>query len=248
MSDSLVLALETSGPRGSLALARGSHFLGHRVLPQQRRHAAELLPAIADLLATAGLRPPELALLAFSQGPGSFTGLRVAATVARMWQSAVGCQVVAVPTLEALARNTLALSEVPPGTRIAALVDARQGRIFAAEFERTSGPTGPDLRTITSAGLHVFSVWLARAAPGAAILGDGVRGREAELAAAGLRILPEPTWTPDAREVLAIGQRLAAEGRRCAPHEIVPAYLRPPECEEVYEQRRAAARARADVR
>jgi hypothetical protein len=44
--------------------------------------------------------------------------------------------------------------------------------------------------------------------------------------------------------VLVVGRHLAAAGRFCTPEEIVPAYLRPPECEEVYEQRRAEARQR----
>ena len=66
--------------------------------------------------------------------------------------------------------------------------------------------------------------------------------RQEDMIAAGLDVLGEDYWWPDARRVLEIGRRLAAAGDFCTPEQIRPAYLRPPECEEVYEERRAAAR------
>jgi hypothetical protein len=79
------------------------------------------------------------------------------------------------------------------------------------------------------------------------VLGEGVRKYAGEVAAAGLEVLAEECWWPRAGEVLAIGRGLAAAGEFCAPEAILPAYLRPPECEEVYERRRAEAKARRDA-
>ena len=323
MSDLLCLALETSSRRGSIALGRNAAagaqphaaaaaqppgtsgaaptLLAHRALNEARRpHAAELLPAIQQMLAAAGIKPADIQVVAFSQGPGSFTGLRIAATVARMWQAATGCQVVGVPTLEAIARNALAPGSgreagvVPPApsaspTRIAVLVDARRNLVFGAVFEHAAHENeaaqhaenrraADELRHVVPAGLFPADSFIADLPRPCALLGDAMPKYEALLAglslpappapgvpptpgvptsaapataapattvpATGLAILPEATWFPDAREVLAIGLRRAAAGQFCRPEEILPLYLRPPECEEVYEAKRAAAKAR----
>ena len=89
MADGLLLAIETSGPHGGVGLALGGQTLGVRRLAADRRHTAELLPTIRDLLAKHGRRLMDVDVFAYSCGPGSFTGLRVAATIARMMQSAV---------------------------------------------------------------------------------------------------------------------------------------------------------------
>src|SRR5262249_34159952 len=108
-----LLAIETSSRDPTVALARDGQVLSRAWLepPTRGGRPAEanrtttslsvwILPTIESTLAWAGLRMQDLAVLAFSQGPGSFTGLRVAATIARMAQAVAGCRVVAVPTLE----------------------------------------------------------------------------------------------------------------------------------------------------
>ncbi len=238
------LALETSSRRGSVALGHDGHARAWRVLSTERTHTAELLPAIRDLLAEVGAGPRDVGCVCFSQGPGSFTGLRVAATVARMWQSALGCRVVAVPSLEVIARNALAYPGRPP--HVAVLLDARRGRVFGAVFENADN--SPDAATRANkdapAGLHDAAAWLPTLPKPCGVLGDGVAAHRAALEALGLQMLPESYWLPDAREVLALGHELTLAGRFCTPEQIVPLYMQPPECEEVYEQRRAAAQAR----
>ncbi len=234
-----MLAVETSSLRGSVALGHGGRVLTWRELSAERRHTTELLPAIQEMLVETGDRPADVTIVAFSQGPGSFTGLRVAATLARMWQSAVQCRVVAVPTLDVIARNVLQTDASP--ARLAVILDARQGKLFGAVFARESDT---ELRTLQDAGLHDGAAWLAGLERPCVVLGEGVDKHRSAVDAAGLEALPEACWWPDARQVLEIGRRLAAAGRFCPPDQIVPAYLRPPECEEVYEKRRATARAR----
>ncbi|MGD8454552.1 MAG: tRNA (adenosine(37)-N6)-threonylcarbamoyltransferase complex dimerization subunit type 1 TsaB [Phycisphaerae bacterium] len=238
MNDALTLAIETSCPRGSVALARGGEPPIVRTLSADRRHAGELLPTIADLLGTVGARLADVGLVAFSHGPGSFTGLRVAATIARTLHSAGGCTVVAVPTLAVIARNALALPECPP--RVAVLLDARRGQVFGGWFERA----GDDFETREEADLREPAAWLGGLPRPLGVVGDGLRQYADVVAAAGVTALPESCWDPRAEHVLALGRRLAAAGRRCRPEEITPLYIRPPACEEVYEQRRAEARRR----
>ncbi len=238
MGEELHLAIETSSPRGSIALGRGGELIASHALQAVRKHTGELLPAIRDLLAAAGHTPRDVGVVCFSQGPGSFTGLRVAATVARMWQMTTGARVVGVSSLEVIARNALTLAEPP--LRVAVVLDGRQGKVFGAVYERAEAA----LRNIEPPALHLAEAWWPALEPSCAVLGDGVTAHRAALAARGLQVLPEALWWPVAAQVLAIGRGLAAAGQFLSPGQIVPHYLRPPECEEVYEQRRAAARER----
>jgi tRNA threonylcarbamoyladenosine biosynthesis protein TsaB len=239
VNEALTLAIETSSLHGSVALGGGADILAWRALAADRKHAAELLPAIHELLTEAGAGPADVGVLCFSRGPGSFTGLRVAATVAQTWQSAVGSRVIAVPTLEAIARNALGCEGAP--RRLAVMLDARRGQVFGAIYTRDGNG---ELHAVADAALHEVRAWLAGLHRPCAVLGDGLAQHRQLVLAMGLVALPEQLWWPDARQVLAIGRQLAAAGHFCNPADIRPAYLRPPECEEVYEQRRAEARAR----
>jgi tRNA threonylcarbamoyladenosine biosynthesis protein TsaB len=239
MADELLLAIETSGPRGSVGLAGGGKTLRVRRLATDRRHAAELLPAIRELLDEHGRRLAEVDVFAYSCGPGSFTGLRLAATVGQMVQSAVGCRVVAVPTLEVIASNALRHPDRP--ARIVALLDARRGQVYAAAFERVDDET---LRCTMEASLHAPVALLETVAPPFCIVGAGVRACVTACASSVGDVLDESYWPPAVEQVLAIARVMASAGRVCRPEEIVPLYIRPPACEEVYEQRRAEARRR----
>lgn len=241
MADDVYLAIETSTRAGGVALARGCGTPAVRPLLADRRHAAELLPAIQDVLNEQGLRAADVGVVCFSHGPGSFTGLRIAATVARMLCQAVGCRAVAIPTLESIARN--ALRAGPGVQRVVALLDARRGQVFTAMFDVHDG----GLVARAPVGIQDPAGFLGQMEPPFAILGEGVSSHRAVCESSGGTILDESLWAPTAETALEIGRELAAVGRFCAPEQIVPLYVRPPECEEVYEQRRAAARARREV-
>lgn len=124
-----LLAIETSHGEGSIALAKDGVVVASRRLPGQRRNATELLPEVRAALIKAAIRPESLAGIAFSGGPGSFTGLRVAATVARMLHSVWGTPVSRISTLEAIAENALADKRA---AHLMAMVAAKQQQVFAA--------------------------------------------------------------------------------------------------------------------
>src|SRR3974390_1867523 len=72
-----ILLIETSGRAGSVALAEGAELLRLRQLDEGRRHARDLAPGVAGLLAEQGWTPDRLSAVVVSLGPGSYTGLRV---------------------------------------------------------------------------------------------------------------------------------------------------------------------------
>ncbi len=78
----IYLALDTSTVLGSVCLAEGSRVIAERVIRGQGSHSSDLIPTIDGVLREAGADLSELAGLVVGAGPGSFTGVRVAAETA----------------------------------------------------------------------------------------------------------------------------------------------------------------------
>ena len=116
-----ILAIETTGAACSVALAdRGGVREHTRIAP--RRHNALVLQMIDDLLSSAGMRPRDLDVVAFSAGPGSFTGVRIGAAVAQGVAFGGDLDVVGVPTSELMAEH------IRRRTRVAGVVTVRPSR------------------------------------------------------------------------------------------------------------------------
>ena len=86
-------------------MAEDGRVIGQRVLPEKSRTAQALVPAIRSQFDAAGWKPTDVQLIAVTQGPGSFTGLRVGITTAKTFAYAVSAQVIGVNTLLALAEQ-----------------------------------------------------------------------------------------------------------------------------------------------
>lgn len=242
-----MLALETSGPVTGFSIARLESLAALRTpdstidftLPVDGRRTALLLEAIRNELHQLSCDLGDVAIFCFSRGPGSFTGLRIAATIGSMLQSVQGCHVVAVPTFRALALAAQKGAEI--ATRISVIGRARAERVFAATFENSANG---DLEEVVPLEETPLSKWLAKQPPKTLVTGPGLIEHGNAVLEQGLTIAPLDIWEPRSAYVLEAGIREAALGRFADPHEITPLYIRPPECEEVFEQRRAAARAK----
>jgi len=132
---STLLALDASSSACSCALWRDGEVLSRFALTP-REHTRRLMPMIDDLLAEAGLRPADLDALAYGHGPGSFTGLRIAAGVAQGLAFGLARPLLGVSTLEALAlaaHHQLHVRYVVPA------LDARMGEIYVAAYHCRDG-------------------------------------------------------------------------------------------------------------
>lgn len=232
-----VMAIETSAPQGGVALRAAGKLVSEILINDQKRHTIKIHPAMAELLSQQNAKLSDLDVFGFSVGPGSFTGLRLGATIARLMSAVSKAQIVAVPSLEVLAYNTLSSVEV--GTPIAVVLDARRGGIFAAEFVSQ----GDQVETRRSAELTEPESFANSLEPGGVVLGRGLVAH-GEHFAGKAKPMPENDWLPQPAYCALLAERMAAAGRLAAAHEIIPNYLRPPACEEVYEAKRTAARER----
>ena len=125
----LILALDTSSKVGGVALCRGFEVLGEETWVVGASHTVQVLPTAARLCDRAGVRVSELGLVVTALGPGSFTGLRVGASLGKGLSVALGAPLVGVPTLDAVAYQHRAA----PGN-IVALVDAGRGQVYAGTY------------------------------------------------------------------------------------------------------------------
>lgn len=95
-----ILTIETTGPFGSVALLTENGAVKELVSADAMNHLKDLLPMTDRLLKEAGVRKSELSYIAVSQGPGSFTGIRIGVATARALGQALGIPVIGIPTLE----------------------------------------------------------------------------------------------------------------------------------------------------
>lgn len=95
----LTLVIEASSVRGSVALLDGHTARAHRTFAMGASQADALFPAVGEVMAACQLMPNALQAIACGSGPGSFTSLRIAASVAKGFAHAVSLPLFAVPSL-----------------------------------------------------------------------------------------------------------------------------------------------------
>jgi tRNA threonylcarbamoyladenosine biosynthesis protein TsaB len=228
------LAFETSTALSSVALGRGESVLDVEHLGGPRRHAVDFLPAVDALCRTNAVEPSDVRRVYVSCGPGSFTGLRIGITAARMLAIACGAELVAVPTLEVVAQN--ALDSGPPCRRVAVLLDAKRGRVYAAAFRRRAGSYVPATKPLEVDPTQFLAEQRLLDAS-CAVLGEGVPYHHQAVAGSGLMMLPEALYPPRVETVYRLGVRRAEKGCLVDRRTLTPLYVRPPEAEEKWRER-----------
>jgi tRNA threonylcarbamoyladenosine biosynthesis protein TsaB len=222
-----VLALETSGRVGSIALIEAdgdsARVLREVWLSPGERTARSLLPGIDALLRQYAWRPADVELIATTTGPGSFTGLRIGVVAAKTLAYATGAKLVGVHTLAAIAAGAGATA-----AQLWTVLDAQRQELFVASFD-TRRPIA-DQATPTTEILSI-DAWLARLSPGDAVAGPPLakcRDRLPE----GVAILDEAKWSPAAAFTGQLAVELFHCGATVDPLALVPNYFRKSAAEE----------------
>jgi len=135
----LILAVETSSRIGSVAIAIGEKILAETTFSAPLRHSAEIFPAIDNILKRFSRKPDQIEQVHISIGPGSFTGLRIAVTLAKTMHLTNNAKIVTADTLDVIAANTIQTSNLEPRTtsheKIATISDAKRGQFFIAVYQ-----------------------------------------------------------------------------------------------------------------
>jgi tRNA threonylcarbamoyladenosine biosynthesis protein TsaB len=224
-----LLIVETSGRVGHVALAEGATLLRGRRLDEARRHARDLAPAAADLLAGQGWRPADLDAVVVSRGPGSYTGLRVGVMSAKALAYATGCALLGVDTFAAIA-----LQAPRDAVRVDVLADAQQDKVYAQRFERPGA--GAAAVPLSPLAIERFDDWLARQSESAWVSGPALRVYATRLPA-DCPVASADLWDPRPESLLRLGLARYLAGERDDVWTLEPIYLRPSSAEEKWQDR-----------
>ncbi len=226
-----LLAVETSTECCSVALLHGDALIDRSELAP-RRHAERVLPMADALLAEAGITRGQLDAIAAGRGPGAFTGVRLAVSVAQGLALALDIPVVPVSSLAALA-----MQAPRNGAAVLAAIDARRDEIYAGtfRFDRDGLVQPLDDECVTAAAalrLPEADAWN--------VIGTGW---SAYAGAIRTRLPSAPRWTeggryPQARDVARLAAPLFAAGKGVPPEQALPVYLRDKVALTLDEQRR----------
>jgi tRNA threonylcarbamoyladenosine biosynthesis protein TsaB len=217
-----MLAIDTCFGAVSAAVCRveavGLHELAEVYEVRATGHAERLMPIIEETLTRSGVGLRDIARLAVSVGPGSFTGVRVGVAAARALSLATGKPVVGVTSLSAMAHEARQqLGDAARGRLLIAAVDARGGMVYVQLFEDSGAAGVPALLRPAEAAAMVGRRQAVIVGSGAVTVANSVADASGQVEVALVDLQPR------ARAVAALAVDLAPTGP------VRPLYLRLPD-------------------
>ncbi len=124
-----ILSVDSSYKPMSAAISRDGSLIAECFFSLGLTHSETLMPVIDEMLKRAGISLKEIDALAVTEGPGSFTGLRIGSGTVKGLSDALGLPIIPVPTLEVMAFNIFS-----PDSLICPMLDARRGNVYSAVY------------------------------------------------------------------------------------------------------------------
>jgi tRNA threonylcarbamoyladenosine biosynthesis protein TsaB len=211
-----LLAFDTSTEYLSLALQKGDEIFSYDCNAGQT-HSQIILPQIRALLDAASLQLSDLHGIAFGAGPGSFTGVRIAAGVAQGLGFGANLPVVSVCTL-------LALAAASGADKVIACLDARMGEVYHAAYEKMDDTW----QCIIEPGLYKPDAVPTIEGADWVGAGSGWQTYAEQLSAvyAGQLQSMQPQLLPSAAAILKLALPIFAKGEAKPASEAMPLYIR----------------------
>ena len=136
---SLILSLDTSTQNCSVALHENGQLITQELVSEEGSHSKALTLLIEKVMKAAGLELSELSAVAVSNGPGSYTGLRIGLATAKGICFALDKPLICLPTLQVLASAV----DATAGSLLLPLLDARRMEVYAAVYSSTLAEVSP---------------------------------------------------------------------------------------------------------
>lgn len=214
-----LLAIETSTPMGSVAIGGADGLHAEAMIGERTRHSEALVPTIDFLLERTGLARGDIDGVAVGSGPGSFTGVRIAAAAAKGWAHALRIPLFARSSLAVVAAGSAQV-----GRPVCALFDARRGEVYAGcwrfpgagEMETVLEPRVAPLADVLEQLGEERPVWV----------GEGAHRHAAAIRDSGGTIGPPHLSIPRAAALIWLVTLDPAAARVERPARYEPAYLR----------------------
>jgi len=129
-----ILAIESASITASCAISNDDIVLGEYSLSHKKTHSEKLMPLIERLLEDTEVNIQDIDVIAMSEGPGSYTGLRIGAAIGKSLAFASNIRIANVPTMKSLASNIYETS-----TYIVPVMDAKAGRVYTGIYKWENG-------------------------------------------------------------------------------------------------------------
>ena len=228
----LQLGLETSTSLGSVALAEEGSLVAESSLDVRATHSETVLPEIDRLMQRCERDVTELGSVVVGAGPGSFTGVRIAASIAKGLCFARGLPLYAYSSLSALAAGTGVHGPV------CAMFDARRGEVYAAAFRDAAAS---EISTVIEPTAAPLTELLDRLEDPAdwSFVGEGAVAYAEIIRAAGGRLLPTGLGLPRAATLLRLARKWPDRGLVATPAMWEPLYVRRSGAERQVERARS---------
>lgn len=224
-----VLGIESATPVAAVAVADDGGILAERMVFNNRTHSVNLLPMIKAVLEESEVGRHNLAGIAVSGGPGSFTGLRIGMSTAKALAQVLGLPVAGISTLETLAYPLAGSHEL-----ICPILNARKNEVYAAVYEHTNKPALAGPMAVQPETLAELLLELGRpvvfAGDGVAAYAALLKERLGELAT----FAPLSANFPRGAAVAELGLVAFQKGIGIDPLDLRPQYIRPSEAEAVW--------------
>ena len=218
-----ILAVDASGQVASVAVATENGILAEYSVDYLKTHSQTLLPMSDEVLRMTDTDKQEIDAIAVSEGPGSFTGLRIGVATVKGLAAALRKPVIAVPTLQMLAGNFLGNSGL-----ICPMMDARRNQVYTAVYRCEGEELVPVIAQKACALEEILAELNALEQP-VVLLGDGVDAYKAQIQA-GLtgdyRLAALHRNRQRAGSLATIALQKAKNGQMIPGSELVPEYLR----------------------
>ena len=228
-----ILAIDTATQVSSVAVLKEGRLLAELTMQGKLTHSETLLPHIEQVLKMAAVAKEELTGIAVSNGPGSFTGLRIGLAAAKAMSYVLGIPLVGVSTLQALAYQLPA-----PGVRVMCLLDAQKGNAYVESY-RWENNSLQVVDSVQVAKITDIVAACANMSEQVILLGDAVQKKVAgkfELPA-NVSVAPPHIVMPRAACVAMLGQAKLMAGETDNVMDLEPVYIRRSEAEVLWEKR-----------
>ena len=232
----IVLGIDTSTPQTSLAIGTERQILASLSIAGTARQES-VTPALQQLLTWSGLDLHQVDGVAVGVGPGLFTGLRVGVETAKTLAQVLTIPIVGIPSLDALAN---AVRYTP--RRIAAVVDARRGEVFAAVYRSVPGDVVRETDLLVLKPDQLVAELEALAGE-VLCVGNGaiLYRREIEELGSGVEFASSAVADPDAAALVELAIPRFLRGAFDRVFDVVPLYLRKSDAEIAWDQRARGA-------
>lgn len=133
---SLILSIETSTTVCSVALTADREVIGKEILFTEQSHSTHLTLLIDELFKKVGRQLSEIQAVAVSEGPGSYTGLRIGVSTAKGLCYTLGCPLISIPTLRAMALQVSEEKDIGVNDLLVPMLDARRMEVYTATYDQ----------------------------------------------------------------------------------------------------------------